>query len=62
MVLLVPFGRASILDLQWVSGPPELRDASMDAVKQWRYEPTLLNGEPVQVDTTISVVFTLRKK
>ena len=52
----------SILDLQWVSGPPELKDAATDAVKQWRYEPTLLNGEPVQVDTTISVVFTLGKK
>ena len=52
----------SILDLQWVSGPPELKDAAVDAVKQWRYEPTLLNGEPVQVDTTISVVFTLGKR
>ena len=51
-----------ILDLQWVSGPPELKDAAVDAVKQWRYEPTLLNGEPVQVDTTISVVFTLGKR
>jgi len=28
-------------------------------VKQWRYKPTLLNGDPVQVDTTISVVYTL---
>jgi protein TonB len=52
----------SILDLQWVSGPPELKDAATDAMKQWRYEPTSLNGEPVQVDTTISVVFTLGKK
>jgi TonB family protein len=52
----------SILDLQWVGGPPELRDAAMDAVKQWRYQPTLLNGEPMQVDTTINVVFTLGKK
>jgi outer membrane biosynthesis protein TonB len=31
----------------------------MDAVKQWRYQPTTLNGDAVQVDTTISVVFTL---
>jgi protein TonB len=31
----------------------------MEAVRQWRYQPTLLNGEPVQVDTTISVVFSL---
>jgi periplasmic protein TonB len=33
--------------------------AAMDAVKEWRYKPTLLNGEPVEVDTTIDVVFTL---
>jgi protein TonB len=33
--------------------------SAMDAVKQWRYKPTLLNGDPVDVDTTISVVFTL---
>jgi protein TonB len=32
---------------------------AMDAVRQWRYKPTMLNGEPVEVDTTISVVFTL---
>jgi hypothetical protein len=31
----------------------------MDVVKQWRYKPTLLNGEPVEVDTTVQVVFTL---
>jgi len=33
--------------------------SALDAVKQWRYKPTMLNGEPVEVDTTISVVFTL---
>jgi periplasmic protein TonB len=33
--------------------------AAMDAVKEWRYKPTMLNGEPVEVDTTIDVVFTL---
>ena len=32
---------------------------AMDAVRQWRYKPTMLNGDPVEVDTTISVVFTL---
>jgi protein TonB len=34
-------------------------DAAIDAVKQWRYKPTLLNGEPVEVITTITVNFTL---
>ena len=32
----------------------------MDAVREWRYQPTLLNGEPVQVVTTIEVNFTLQ--
>ena len=49
----------SVQDLQYVSGPPLLMKSAMDAVKQWRYKPTMLNGEPVEVDTTISVVFTL---
>jgi len=49
----------TVLGLQFVSGPPELMQSAIDAVKQWRYQPTLLNGEPVQVDTTISVVFKL---
>ena len=49
----------TIQDLQYVSGPPQLMNSAMDAVRQWRYKPTLLNGSPVEVDTTISVVFTL---
>jgi len=49
----------SVQELQYISGPPLLMRAAMDAVRQWRYRPTLLNGDPVQVDTTISVVFTL---
>jgi TonB family protein len=39
---------------------PDLAAAALDAVKQWRYEPTLLNGEPVEVVTTITVNFTLQ--
>src|SRR5271168_4127867 len=49
----------TIQELTYVSGPPLLLKNAMDAVRQWRYNPTLLNGEPVEVDTTISVVFTL---
>ena len=37
-----------------------LVNAAMDAVKQWRYRPTLLNGEPVEVVTQIFVHFTLK--
>jgi protein TonB len=38
-----------------------LIQAAMDAVKQWVYHPTILNGVPVQVDTTIDVNFTLNQ-
>jgi protein TonB len=49
----------SIEQLEYVSGPPLLMKNAMDAVRQWRYRPTMLNGEPVEVDTTVSVVFTI---
>ena len=49
----------SVQQLEYISGPPILMKSAMEAVRQWRYQPTLLNGEPVQVDTTISVVFSL---
>jgi protein TonB len=48
----------SIGNLQVLSGPPLLIAATMEAVKQWRYQPTLLNGEPVEVVTEI-VTFAL---
>lgn len=49
----------SIAHLEYISGPPLLMKAAMDAVGQWRYKPTMLNGEAVEVDTTVQVVFTL---
>jgi protein TonB len=49
----------TVQELAYVSGPPLLIKAAIDAVKQWRYRPTLLNGIPVEVETTIDVVFTL---
>jgi TonB family protein len=49
----------TVRKLEYVSGPPELQQAAIDAVQQWRYEPTLLNGQPVEVDTKINVVFDL---
>jgi len=45
--------------LQVISGPPLLVQASVDAVKKWVYQPTLLNGAPVEVVTTVDVNFTL---
>ena len=48
-----------VAQLEVVSGHPLLVQAALDAVKQWRYKPTLLNGDPVEVDTTITVTFTM---
>jgi protein TonB len=48
-----------IQNLQLVSGHPMLVPAAISAVKQWRYKPYLLNGQPVEVETTITVIFTL---
>ncbi len=49
----------TIQDLKVLSGHPLLVKAALDAVKQWRYQPTLLNGQPVEVVTEIDVNFTL---
>ncbi len=40
-----------------VNGPPELFGSALDAVRQWRYKPVILNGDPVEVDTTVKVAF-----
>ena len=42
-----------------VSGPPLLESAAVDAVKQWQYRPYSMNGQPVDVETTVEVVFAL---
>src|SRR5215470_15750215 len=51
----------TIQQLEVISGHPLLQQAALDAVRQWRYQPTLLNGEPVEVDTTIDVIFSLNQ-
>lgn len=48
--------------LQVVSGPKELQQSSLEAVRTWTYKPFLLNGEPVVVKTTINVIYSLGKK
>ena len=50
----------SIESLRVVTGHPLLNQAALDAVKQWKYRPTLLNGEPVEVITTVTVTFNLK--
>src|ERR1700680_2580734 len=52
-------GRITSLDV--LSGHPFLVKAALDAVRQWRYRPTLLNGEPVEVETSITVIFRLQE-
>ena len=46
-------------NVQLISGHPMLAPAAIDAVRQWKYQPYLLNGEPVEVETRVTVNFTL---
>jgi TonB family protein len=60
VILRAKIGKDGLIhDLKLVSGPAELQKAAMGAVEQWRYKPYVLNGEPVEVDTNITVHFTL---
>jgi protein TonB len=49
-----------VKDVSVVSGPPELVKSAVEAVSQWAYQTTLLNGEPVEVITTVDVNYTLQ--
>jgi protein TonB len=49
----------TIQQLRVVKGHPLLVQSALNAVRQWRYHPTVLNGQPVEVATTIDVIFTL---
>jgi protein TonB len=60
VVLQAEIGRdGTIQNLRVISGPPLLVGAAIDAVRQWRYRPYLLNNEPVEVETQITVNFIL---
>jgi len=48
-----------VQEIRSLDGPALLIQSAMDAVKQWVYRPTLLNGQPVQVETTVDINFTL---
>jgi protein TonB len=52
----------TIQSLEVVSGDPMFVQSALDAVRQWRYTPTKLNGQPVEVDTFITVVYTLNSQ
>jgi protein TonB len=51
----------SIENLRVTSGPPMLQQAALNAVSCWRYKPYLLDGQPVEVETTVDVIFTLNR-
>jgi periplasmic protein TonB len=51
----------TVEQLEVISGHPLLVQAALDAVRQWKYQPTTLNGENVEVDTTIDVIFSLNQ-
>ncbi len=62
VVLNVEIGTDGTVEgVKVASGPKELRQSALVAVRQWKYKPYLLNGSPVEVDTTISVVYTLNE-
>jgi len=51
----------TIENLRVISGSVMLQQAALDAVRTWRYRPYLLDGQPVEVETTVSVIFTLQR-
>jgi protein TonB len=60
VVLAATISRAGTIEnLRVASGPAMLQQAALDAVKSWRYKPYLLDGQPVEVETTVNVIFTL---
>jgi protein TonB len=60
VVLQATIGKeGDVENLQVINGPSMLVAASIEAVKQWKYKPYLLSGEPVEVETQVDVVFTL---
>jgi len=60
VILLAVIGiDGSVKDVRVENGLPLLAQAAIDAVKQWRYKPYMINGEPVEVDSRITINFTL---
>lgn len=53
--------QGTVYKLELVSGDPVLAAAAMDAVRQWKYRPYLLNGQPVEMETIVQVLFTLSR-
>ena len=52
--------QGNIQNLRVISGPRELQQSAIDAVRQWKYKPYLLNGDPVEVSTSINIIYSLK--
>jgi TonB family protein len=60
IVLTIVIGTdGSVIEAGVLRSVPELDQAAIDAVRQWQFEPTLLNGEPIEVEMNVVVNFTL---
>lgn len=51
----------SVGQIELISGHPLLAKSAIEAVRQWKYRQTLFNGDPVEVDTTIDVLFSINR-
>jgi len=49
-----------IRSLQIVAGDPLFEQSAVEAVQQWRYKPTILNSQPVEIDTSIMVIYSMQ--
>jgi TonB family protein len=52
-------GNGTVKEINYISGPPMLMYSAMDAVREWKYKQTLLDDEPIEVDTTVSLIYRL---
>jgi protein TonB len=62
VILAATISKAGTIEnLRVMGGPVMLQRAALDAVETWRYKPYLLDGQPVEVETSISVIFTMQR-
>jgi protein TonB len=61
VILEVVIGKeGDVQGIRVVSGHPMLRQAAIDAISRWKYRPTLLNGEPIEVVDTVTINFSFQ--
>jgi TonB family protein len=53
--------KGDVVELSVIPGDPELTQSAIEAVKQWKYKPFLLDGQPAEVETTVQINFTLSR-